>query len=131
MGNEQQKQYDTPATFVNVKRVRVEKDSKGRDQTVFTFGLGKDRQGNPINGLDQLLAALTPYAGKQVNLDFRVEEKTSEQGRTFPSAFVRIVEMIPKDQAPLGKTVQYAPKTSSKADQVKANAARLAEQFKD
>lgn len=123
------KQYDTPATFVNVKRVRKETDTKGREQTVFTFGLSTDRSGNTINGLDQLLAALTPYAGKQVNLDFRVEEKTSGQGRKFPSAFVRIVEMIPKDQQQ-AKT-QYVPKTSTKADAVKANAARLAEQFKD
>ncbi len=130
MGNNATTQtYDTPATFVNVKRVRTETDSKGRAQTVFTFGLGTDRQGNSINGLDLLIAALTPYAGKQVNLDFRVEEKTSEQGRKFPSAFVRIVEMIPKDQQTAKAT--YVPKTSNKAEAVKANAARLAEQFKD
>ncbi len=118
--------YNTPATFVNVKRVRTEIDKKNRQQTVFTFGLGTDKQGNPTNGLDQLIDALTPYRGKQINLDFRVEEK-EVNGRKFPSAFVRVVEMIPKDQQ---TTTTYVPKTSSKAEQVKAQAAKLQQQFK-
>lgn len=128
MGNEQ-KIYDTPATFVNVKRVRTEKDTKGRDQYVFTFGLGNDKQGNQINGLDQLIAALETYRGKQVNLDFRVEEKTAESGRTFPSAFCRIVEMIPKDQQTTKAT--FVPKNQTKTQALQAKAAKLAEQFKD
>lgn len=120
--------YDTPATFVNVKRVRKETDTKGREQYVFTFGLGKDRQGNEINGADQLIAALAPYAGKQINLDFRVEEKTAKSGRTFPSAFCRIVEMIPKDQQ-VGKST-FVPKTTNKAQALQAKANKLADQFK-
>ncbi len=128
MSNPQQQQYDTPATFVNVKRVRKELDTKKREQVVFTFGLGKDKQGNEVNGADQLIAALEQYRGKQVNLDFRIEEKTSEQGRTFPSAFCRIVEMIPKDQQQ-GKAT-YVPKNQSKAQNLQDKANKLAEQFK-
>ena len=127
MPNEQNKVYDVPATFVNVKRVKLEQDDKKRDKMVFTFGLGEDKNGNPTNGCDQLIEALQQYKGKQVNLDFRVEEK-EYKGKKFPSAFVRIVEMIPKDQQ--ASQTAFVPK-ASKADQVKANAERLAKQFAD
>lgn len=129
--DQQQQQYNTPATFVNVKRVRTgEQDSKGRDKTVLTFGLGKDPQGNEVNGLDSLISALLPYQGKQVNFAIHVEEKTTPQGRTFPSAFVKITEMIPKDQGggPQGKTV-YAPKAQSRSEAVKATAAAIKSKF--
>lgn len=127
MGNSSTTQYETPATFVNVKRVRQETDTKGREQTVLTFGLLQDKNGNTVNSADQLIAALIPYQGKQVNFDIRIEEKTSAQGRKFPSAFVRIVEMIPKDQA-TGKT-EYVSKTTSRAAQVAATAEKLKKQF--
>ncbi len=127
-----QQQYDKPATFVNVKRVRVdEKDAKGRDRTTITFGLGTDRQGNPTNGLDALIAALLPYQGKQVNLTIYTEEKTSAQGRKFPSAFVKVTEMIPKDQqttAPAGKS-QFVPKTQDRNQAVKNKAEEIRNSF--
>ncbi len=120
--------YDKPATFVNVKRVRQETDSKGRDQTVLTFGLTTDKNGNEVNTADALIAALLPYQGKQVNLDIRIEEKTSQQGRKFPSAFVRVVEMIPKDQGGGTTTAQYVPKPT-RAQSVAATAEKLKKQF--
>lgn len=129
MGTDNQtQQYDKPATFVNVKRVRQETDSKGREQTVLTFGLTKDKNGNEINTADQLIAALLPYQGKQVNLDVRIEEKTSQQGRKFPSAFVRVVEMIPKDQGG-GGTPTYVPKGQSRSETLKAKASKLQQDF--
>lgn len=118
-------QYDKPATFVNVKRVRQDKDSKGREQTVLTFGLTKNKDGEEINTCDDLIAALLPYKGKQVNLDVRMEEKTSAQGRKFPSAFVRVVEMIPKEQG----TVGFVAKTQTKSETLKATAAKIQQDF--
>lgn len=126
----QQQQYDTPATFVNVKRVRQETDKKGRAQTVLTFGLTKDKNGNEVNTADELIAALSQYAGKQVNLDIRIEEKEGQNGRTFPSAFVRIVEMIPKDQGGGGKTA-FVPKNQTKTQALKEKAERLKQDFQE
>lgn len=103
--------YDQPATFVNVKRVKVDKDSKGRDQVKLTFGLQNNREGQEVNTCDELIEALLPYRGKQVNLDVRIGEAESN-GRKFPTAFVRVVEMIPKDAQT--KTA-YAPKESKTA----------------
>lgn len=128
MSNTTPTQYDKPATFVNVKRVRQETDNKGREQTVLTFGLTKDKNGNEINTADQLIAALLPYQGKQVNLDVRIEEKTSAQGRKFPSAFVRVVEMIPKD-AGGGGTATFVPKSQSRTDGIKAAAKKIQQTF--
>lgn len=107
------KTYDLPATFVNVKRVKSgEKDSKGRDVVKLTFGTGEDRQGNATNGCDQLIAALEQYRGKQVNLDIRIGEAEAN-GRKFPTAFVRVVEMIPKDDARSGAVrTEFVPKVS-------------------
>lgn len=120
----QQQQYSTPATFVNVKRVRTgDKDSKGRDKTVLTFGL-QERDGVTSNTLQDLVTALLPYAeaGKQVNMSIHIEEKQGPTGK-FPSAFVKITEMIPKAQQ-AGKT-QYVPKTQNAA----AVAANVRSQF--
>lgn len=125
----QQKQYDgPPSTFVNLKRVKLgEKDSKGKDKYAFTFGTTTDRDGNTINTADQLIAALIPYQGKQVNLCFHVGEVESAQGRTFPSGYVRVTEMIPKDVAAGGKTA-FVPK-QSRADALKEKADGLSKQF--
>lgn len=122
-------QYDKPATFVTVKRVRQETDSKGREQIVLTFGLTNGKDGVIENTADTLIAALLPYAGKQVNLDVRIEEKTSQQGRKFPSAFVRVVEMIPKDQG--GGQATFVPKTQSRTDAIKERSAKLQQQFEE
>lgn len=110
--SEQNKQYDgPPSTFVNTKRVRLGEDSKGRQTTTVTFGLTKNRDGVEINSADSLREALNALEGKQVNLTIHVEEKVSDQGRKFPSAFVRVTEMIPKDAGGGGRT-QYVPKAS-------------------
>ncbi len=123
-----QQQYSTPATFVNVKRVRLgDKDSKGRDKMTLTFGLGSDRAGNEVNNLNSLIAALEQYRDKQVNFTIHTEEKEDPQSkRKFPSAFIKITEMIPKDQQQ-GK-VAFVPKADKKAN-VQANAAKIREQF--
>lgn len=112
-------QYDTPATFVNVKRVRQAQDSKGREQLVLTFGLTKGRNGEEINTADALIDALEQYRGKQVNLDVRIEEKDSGNGRTFPSAFVRVVEMIPKGQGGGTGRTQFVSKGQAAATKAK------------
>ncbi len=126
----QNKQYDgPPSTFVNVKRVKAgEQDDKGREKTVLTFGLQTDRNGNEVNTCDQLIEALEQYRGKQVNIDIRVGEAESAQGRKFPTAFVRIYEMIPKD-AQAGR-VAFVPKKPSRTDDVKARAAKIQQDFK-
>lgn len=129
MGND--KKYDgPPSTFVNLKRIKVgEKDGAGRDKYSFVFGLTKDQQGNEVNTCDQLIHALTALQGKQVNLTFHVGEAQSPDGRTFPTGFARVTEMIPKDQ--LRGQTQFVPKTSSRIDKVKEQAAKLQQQFKD
>ena len=120
----QNQQYSQPATFVGTKRVRVgEKDSKGRDKTTLTFGI-QSRDGQEINTLDQLIEALLPLRGKQANLTVYIEEKQTQNGRTFPSAFVRVTEMIPREQG--GGRTQFVPK--SKPD-VKAQAASIRAKF--
>lgn len=117
--------YDLPATFVNVKRVKVDKDSKGRDQVKLTFGLQEDfKTKQEINTCDQLIEALLPYKGKQVNLDVRIGEAESN-GRKFPTAFVRVVEMIPNSAQ---TTTVYTPKTS-KIDETKARSEEIRHKF--
>lgn len=103
--------------IVNVKRVREATDTKGRRQVVLTFGL--DREGN--NGLDPLIEALEELRGKQANFDIRLEEKVSEQGRTFTAAFVIVKEMIPRPQG----QVQYVPKNTERANTARTNAAKV------
>lgn len=122
-----QQQYDLPATFVNVKRVKVDKDSKGRDQVKLTFGLTKDKNGQEVNSADQLIEALEQYRGKQVNFDIRIGEAESG-GRTFPTAFVRIVEMIPKDAQAPGTKTAWVPK-APKADTTKAKNEEIRNRF--
>lgn len=123
--SQQNRQYDGPhSTFVSVKRVKEGEDAKGRRQTVVTIGL--DKEGN--NHLDTLIDTLTALRGKQVNLDIRVEDKDAGNGRSFPSAFLRVTEMIPKDAGGGGR-VAYVPK-QSKADEIKAKTAKIQQSFK-
>lgn len=129
MGQEQGKPtYDKPADFVNVKRVNTgDKDSKGRDKYRFTIGLGTDKAGKEINNVDAMLVALAKYQGKQVNLTFHVEEKTDpKSGRKFPSAFLKIDEMIPKEAGTSSGT--YTTKRTT-SDDVKAQAEAIRAQF--
>lgn len=126
--NNNNQQYNTPATFVNVKRVRIgEQDSKGREKTVLTFGLVKGKDGEETNSLDALIAALLPYQGKQVNFSIHMEEKESN-GRTFPSAFVKITEMIPKGQEAGATKTVYTPKVS-KGEATKARSEQIRNSF--
>ena len=120
--------YDKPMTFVNTKRVRTgDKTAKGAEKTTLTFGLMKDfKTGQEVNTADALIEALLPYQGKQINVTVFLEEKESN-GRKFPSAYVGITEMIPKDQA-VGQA-QFVPKTNSRAQTVKENAEKIRAQF--
>jgi hypothetical protein len=123
----QQKQYDKPMTFVNTKRVRTgDVTAKGAEKTVLTFGLTKDyKTGAEINTLDQLIDALLPYQGKQVNFSVFIQEKEKD-GRTFPTAYVGITEMIPKDQQQ--SQTRFVPK-ASKGATAQANADKIRQQF--
>lgn len=118
-----------PATFVNVKRVRQEKDTKGRDKVKLTFGTYTDRNGTERNSLDELISALLELKAEgksgQANLDIRIEEKTSERGSKFPSAFVMVTEMIPKEAG----QVRFVPK-QSRTEAVKARTAQIKADFK-
>lgn len=111
-----------PGTLVNVKRVRKDVDTKGREKVVLTFGLDKD--GN--NGADALIAALAEYSGKQINFDIRLEEKESAHG-TFTTAFVIVKEMIPKTAG--GGKGSFVPKNKAKTEAVKANTAKIRQQL--
>lgn len=118
-------QYDKPMHFVNAKRVRVgEKTKNGADKTVLTFGLTKDRDGNEINTLDQLIDTLLQYQGKQVNLSVFVREVESN-GRTFPSASVGITEMVPRGEG--GGQTKFVPKKSTSTATENAN--KIRQQF--
>lgn len=123
-----QRQYDKPMTFVNTKRVRAgDKTQTGKDKTTLTFGLMKDfKTGEEVNTADQLIAALLPYQGKQINLIVFQEEK-EHNGRKFLTASVGITEMIPKDQQQ-GQS-QFVPKSQSRTDSVKAKAAEISNKF--
>jgi hypothetical protein len=114
-------QAQNNGALINVKRVRKDTDTKGRDKVVLTFGL--DKNGN--NGADSLLTALAALQGKQVNFDIRMEEKVTEAGATFTSAFVLVKEMIPKEQG----TTSYVPKTPQRAASTKATAAKIKAQL--
>lgn len=119
--NGSQQQNTNPGTLVSVKRVRKGEDTKGREKIVLTFGT--DNQG--ANGLEALISALETYRGKQVNFDIRLDQKTTDRGVKFDTAFVIIKEMIPKDQQ--GTT--YTPKNQSRADAVRAKAEKIQKQF--
>lgn len=129
---QQNKPYDgPPSTFVNVKRVKIgEQDSKGREKYAFTLGLTNDQSGTEINTCDQLINALLPLQGKQVNLVFHVGEAQSADGRSFPTAFLRVTEMIPKSAG--GGQTRFVPKTATpnRAADVKARAAKIQADFK-
>lgn len=128
----EQKQYDKPMTFVNTKRVRVgDKTAKGADKTTLTFGLTKDfKTGAEVNTLDMLIDALLPYQGRQVNLTVFQEEKESN-GRKFPTAYVGITEMIPKDEGggpQGGGRGGFVPKVQNKTADIKARAEAIRKQ---
>ncbi len=128
----EQQVYDKPMTFVNTKRVRTgDKTKNGADKTTLTFGITKNfKTGAEENTLDLLIAALEQYRGKQVNLTVFVQDKQSEDGRTFKSSYVGVTEMIPRDQAPQGMKNTFVPKNVAKQESIKARAEKLADQFK-
>lgn len=128
MSQPQNQEY-APATFVNVKRVKTETDAKGRDRTVLT--LGPDNKGT--DGVKALADALNAYVaeGKQVNLDIRTEMKEAQNGSKFPSAFIRVTEMVPRGAgagAPGATTTRFVPK--AKTD-VKAQSAAIRSKFNE
>lgn len=120
----EQNAQQNAGTIVGAKRVRKdEKDTKGREKFVLTFG--PDSRG--IDGAQALADAINSLVaeGKQINFDVRIGESTSANGRSFPTAFVIVKEMVPKDQA--SAQVTYAKKPSrqdslkAKADKVRAS----------
>lgn len=119
-------QYDgPPSTFVNVKRVKQEKDTKGRDKVQITLGTYTDKAGVERNSLNELIDVLLTLQGKQANFDIRIEMKESSSGAKFPSAFLRVAEMVPRGAG----SVQFTPK-ASRSDDVKARAAKIQATFK-
>lgn len=125
-----EQENQVPSTLVNVKRVRQETGKgKSGDQeaTVLTFGIYEDfRTKETKNSLDELIDALLPYKGKQVNFDIRVSEKTGAGGKTFPTAFVIVKEMIPRGDTPsVGVKTTYTAKTSSRQTDIKNQAAKF------
>lgn len=133
MSQQEQRQYDKPMTFVKTKRVRTgDVTAKGAEKTVLTFGLVKNfKTGAEENTLDILLEALEQYRGKQVNLTVFLEQKEKD-GRTFPSAYIGITEMIPKSEGggPGGSQPrqQYVAKPSKGATAAEG-AAKIRQQF--
>lgn len=124
----QTKQYDgPPSTFVNVKRVKQETDDKGRDKVVLTFGTYTDKNDVERNSLNELIDALLVLQGKQANLDVRIEMREAQSGAKYPSAFVRVTEMIPRAQ---GQTQFVAKGSTSRTTDVKARAAKIQQDFK-
>src|SRR5690606_19055193 len=92
----------------------------GRERLVLTFGEYKDKNGTLQNGADELSAALDAFAGKQVNLDIRIEEVTAKNGSKFFKGFVVVKEMVPRSQ----KEAKYTPKPS-RAEEIKAKAEKI------
>lgn len=122
------KQYDgPPSKFVNVKRVKQGEDSKGRETLTVTFGLTKTQDGVEVNTLNTLIDALTELQGKQANITIHMEEKQTDNGRSFLSAFARVTEMIPKSQG----TTTYVPKAQgpSRTEAIKDNAEKIRKNF--
>lgn len=115
-----------------MKRVRRATDSKGREQLVLTFGLGTDREGNAINGADNLIEALQEYRGKQINFDVRLEKKVGARGTEFDTGFVVVKEMIPKDDPrnTPAKT-KFVPKGQARTEELKNNAERVRASIKE
>lgn len=127
-----QKQYDgPPSTFVNVKRVKRGEDSKQRETLTVTFGLTKDKEGNEVNTLDNLIEALTALQGRQANITIHMEEKDGGNGRSFLSAFARVTEMIPRAEGggPSGGA-KFTPKTNNRQADVQQRAASIRQNFK-
>jgi hypothetical protein len=118
-----EQQQQNSGTLVNVKRVRKDTDTKGREKVVLTFGL--DKNGN--NGADSLIAALAELSGKQINFDIRLEEKQTQDGATFTSAFVIVKEMVPKAEG--GGKAKFVPKSEARTAQTKATAAKIKAQL--
>lgn len=121
----QEQTNQVPSTLIPVKRVRTEtgKGKKGdQEQIVLTFGLNKEGG----NDLDTLIDTLQEYRGKQINFDVRISEKTSERGTKFPSAFVLVKEMIPRndDAGGVQRTTTFTKKPS-RQDKIKAEAKKF------
>jgi hypothetical protein len=115
-----QNENQNNGTIVGTKRVRREKDTKKRDKVVLTFGLDKEGR----NSADALISAVSALKGKQINLDIRIEEKTTESGKKYDAAFVLVKEMIPKDQG--GGQTTYVPKPATSKKDLKDRAAEVA-----
>lgn len=115
-----------------MKRVRRATDAKGREQLVLTFGLGTDREGNEINGADNLIAALQEYKGKQINFDVRLEKKVGARGTEFDTGFVVVKEMIPKDDPrSVPPKTKFVPKGQARTAELKTNAERVRASIKE
>lgn len=108
-------------TLVGTKRIRKdEQDLKGRDKIVLTFG--PDKKGR--DSAKELAAAINELvdAGKQINFDIRIGEAEGAGGRSFPTAFVIVKEMVPLSAG--GGQVTYEKK-ESRQDAMKAKAEKV------
>jgi len=114
-------QQQNTGQIVGAKRIRKDEvDVKGREKIVLTFG--PDSRG--IDGAKALAAAINELAdaGKQINFDIRIGEAESARGTKFPTAFVLVKEMVPKDAG--GGQVSYQAK-QSRQDSIKEKAAKV------
>lgn len=104
-----------PSVLIGAKRVKQEKDKSERDRIVLTLDVEQTKL---------LAAALGELAaaGKQTNIDTRIGEAESENGRKFPTAFSIVKEMIPKSAG--GGATTFKPK-NTRAQNVKADADRI------
>jgi hypothetical protein len=111
----EEKKYETPMDFINVKRITEKKEvgnNKDQEQYMFCVGLNSDG----TNELDRLLAVLEKYRGKQVNFDFRIHDKKTQEGRPYRGAFLMVKEMIPRGSDP---RFQKKTDVKSKAEEIK------------
>lgn len=110
---------EVKSVLVGTKRVREEEDDgKGRRKVVLTFGpdsRGNDTAVQLANAINELVAE-----GKQINIDIRIGEQTSDRGKKFPTAFVLVKEMVPKDQG----TTKFVPK-ATKTSNLKSSAEKI------
>lgn len=111
-------------TIVGAKRIRKDEvDVKGRDKIVLTFG--PDSRG--VDGAKALADAINELVseGKQINFDIRIGEAESARGTKFPTAFVLVKEMIPKD-AGVSQTTYVKKESKQESLQKKADKVRAA-----
>lgn len=116
-----EQQYQNSGTIVGAKRIRKDEvDVKGREKIVLTFGpdsQGRDGAKALANAINELVSE-----GKQINFDIRIGEAESARGTKFPTAFVLVKEMVPKDAG--GGQVSYQKK-ESRQDSIKAKAEKV------